>query len=213
MRSGVYEGGGGVRHDAVVSLQIDGRTVDKQRGELQFTDYGISGIVVFQLSRTAAYACQRKQKVTVLLDLLPDYDKEALETLKVQRSLLFPGRTAEEFFTGILHKKLMLQLLKLAGIKAGQPIEEVVESKKDAFFQLCKAWELTVTGTNSFDQAQVCAGGVPLQEVTENLESKKVPGLYFAGEILDVDGKCGGYNLQWAWTSGYLAGKHAGEKQ
>lgn len=200
----------GVRCDANVSLRIDGKQAGSERGELQFTEYGISGIVVFQLSRTAAYACKQKKNVAVVLDLLPDYDEEAVEGLKAQRKLLFSGRTAEEMFIGILHKKLMLQLLKLAGIKAGQPAEEISKESIDTFFRLCKEWELTVTGPNSFEQAQVCAGGIDMKEVTVHLESKKVKGLYFAGEVLDVDGKCGGYNLQWAWTSGYIAGKNAG---
>lgn len=203
----------GVRCDAQVSLKIDGRTAGEERGELQFTDYGVSGIVIFQLSRTAAYACQKKQKVQVTVDLLPDFDKQAVEALKAQRKLLFSERTAEEFFTGIVHKKLMLQMLKLSGILAGQPAGEIPETKMNRFFELCKAWEFTVTGTNSYEQAQVCAGGIDIKEVSEKLESQKVPGLYFAGEILDVDGKCGGYNLQWAWTSGYIAGKHAGENK
>ena len=76
-------------------------------------------------------------------------------------------------------------------------------------YQLCRQWKVHVTGSNSFDCAQVCAGGVPLCEITDQMESKLVPGLYLAGELLDVDGKCGGYNLQWAWCSGYLAGTGA----
>lgn len=74
-----------------------------------------------------------------------------------------------------------------------------------------KQWKVVITGTNPYENAQVCAGGVSFKDVTEHLESKIVPGLYFAGEILDVDGRCGGYNLQWAWTSGYLAGNYASQ--
>lgn len=199
----------GVRCEAEVSLWIDGKHAGTERGEVQFTDYGISGIVVFQLSRTAAYALRKKQKVTAVLDLLPDYDETAMDSLKCQRKLLFSERTAEAFFTGILHKKLMLQLLKMAGIGANQPAETIPEEKLDAFFRLCKEWKFAVTDTNSFEQAQVCAGGVDMKEVTPQLKSKIVEGLYFAGEILDVDGKCGGYNLQWAFTSGYIAGENA----
>ena len=202
----------GVRCDASVTLEIEKEEEATQRGEVQFTEYGLSGIVVFQLSRMAAYACREKRKVKAVLDLLPDYDKEAIEDLKAGRKLLFSGRTAEEFFTGILHKKLMLQIVKLSGIKPNQQAEELTDDRIDAFFRMCKAWEFTVTGTNSFEQAQVCAGGVSMEEVDDKLESKKVKGLYFAGEILDVDGICGGYNLQWAWTSGYIAGESAGKE-
>lgn len=203
----------GVRQDAEISLFTDGKIRASERGELQLTDYGLSGIVIFQLSRIASYACRRKQKVQVVADLLPDYGEQELELLKTQRKLLFRGRNAEEFFTGILNKKLVLYFLKQIGLKTGQMMEEVPDQKIDEFFSLCKAWKLPVTGTNSFEQAQVSAGGIPWNEVSGDLESRKVPGLFFAGEIMDVDGKCGGYNLQWAWTSGYIAGKSAGESE
>ena len=115
----------------------------------------------------------------------------------------------EEFFTGMLHKKLMLLFIKTAGLKPGEPAETADAEKIKTVYRLCREWKLHVHGHNSFDNAQVCAGGVPLDQVTENLESRKAPGIFFAGEILDVDGKCGGYNLQWAWCSGYLAGNAA----
>ena len=90
-----------------------------------------------------------------------------------------------------------------------RPIKKVTPEKKAQFYTYCKKFVITITGTNSFDQAQVSAGGVPFSEVNAQLASKKVPGLYLAGEILDIDGKCGGYNLHWAWASGYTAGKQA----
>ena len=109
----------------------------------------------------------------------------------------------------MLLKKLMLFFIGLAGLKPSENIGVADTEKVRRVYELCRRWSVRVVGSNSFDNAQVCAGGVSMDEVTEWLESKKEPGVYFAGEILDVDGKCGGYNLHWAWCSGYRAGTAA----
>lgn len=199
----------GVRAEAQVTLLIDGKEAGEERGELQLTDYGISGIVVFQLSRTVSYALLHNRQVKVKIDFFPGMGEEDYRLLAAGRRLALSDRTAEGFFTGMLNKKLMLLFMKQAGIKPDVPAENVPAEQLDKVFDKCRSWELTVAGTNSFEQAQVCAGGVSLEEVDENLQSLKTPGIYFAGEILDVDGKCGGYNLQWAWTSGRITGESA----
>lgn len=200
----------GVRADAMVRVWDGDRCMACERGELQLTDYGISGIPVFQLSRQVNYILQRQREVEVTVDFLPDYGKREYEVLQTGRKLLQNDRTVEEFFTGMLHKKLMQQFVKMAGLKPKESAGAADEAAMEEVYRLCREWRLHVNGHNSFDSAQVCAGGVPLDQVTENLESRRMPGVFFAGEILDVDGKCGGYNLQWAWCSGYLAGKAAG---
>ncbi len=197
----------GVRADAMVQVYRGKKCVAKERGELQLTEYGISGIPVFQLSRIVNYILREEKEVRVVIDLLPDYSEEAYAELCVGRSLLQNERTVEEFFTGMLNKKLMQLFIKQVGLKGKQQVEQADKEGIRQVYRLCRAWELHVTGSNPYDNAQVCAGGVDTGELTENMESKKVPGVYFAGEIMDVDGKCGGYNLQWAWCSGYLAGK------
>ncbi len=199
----------GVRADALIQVKKDGRCVAWERGELQLTDYGISGIPVFQISRVVNYMLPQHKEVTVEIDFLPDFDEDSYGLLQMGRSLLQGQRTVEEYFTGMLNKKLMLLFIKIAGLKPTEEISDADEQKVKHVYELCRKWVLHVNGSNSFDNAQVCAGGVPLEEVTEQFESVKVPGVYFAGEILDVDGKCGGYNLQWAWCSGYLAGMGA----
>ncbi len=203
----------GVRLDAKVSLCIDEKTESCERGELQLTDYGISGIVVFQLSRIAAYGLFYKKKVSVYIDCLPDFSEKEYEQFVWQRKKACGEKTVEEFFTGMLNKKLMLLFIKLAGLKGNELIKNADGKKIDRVFGLCKSFPLTIKASNSFDNAQVCAGGIPLSEVSEGLESLLVKGLYFAGEILDADGKCGGYNLQWAWASGYVAGKNAAKDE
>lgn len=199
----------GVRADAEISVFCGGECVARERGELQLTDYGISGIVVFQISRIVNYILRENKDAEVVINLLPDYTKEEFEQLCMIRSLLKEGRSVEEFFTGLLNKKLMQLFIKMAGLKPQIPVEEADEGQLRQVYGLCKEWKLHISGSNSYDNAQVCAGGVDTTEITGNMESKKVPGVYFAGEIVDVDGKCGGYNLQWAWSSGYLAGMAA----
>ncbi len=199
----------GVRADAEIMVVRRGKCVAKERGELQLTDYGISGIVVFQISSIVNYILREKEEAEGVINLLPDYTKESFEQLCMIRSLLKEGRNVEEFFTGLLHKKLICLFIKMAGLKPQMPVEEADEGQLRQVYEQCRQWKLHISGSNSYDNAQVCAGGVDTAEITKNMESGKVPGIYFAGEIMDVDGKCGGYNLQWAWSSGYLAGMAA----
>jgi len=203
----------GVRADAQITV-LPGYTDEEitERGELQLTDYGISGIPVFQLSRKVNYLLRELGKngaVEVSVDLLPDYTKEEVAQLWTVRKLLQTDRTVEEFFSGMLNKKLMLLFMKQAGLKRDALITDVEEWRLQAVFDLCKDWRLHVIGSNPYENAQVCAGGVDTTQVNTTMESKLIPGLYLAGELLDVDGRCGGYNLQWAWSSGYLAGHNA----
>lgn len=197
----------GVRCDGEISVFHNGECVAGERGEIQLTEYGISGIPVFQISRIVNYLLRNDNKeVEVALNLLPDFDENTYGELKTSRVLLQSGRTVEEFFTGMLNKKIMMLFIKMSGLKPQSIIEEADKEMVENVYSLCRQWKLHVIGSNSYDNAQVCAGGVDTEEVTENMESKLVPGVYFAGELLDVDGKCGGYNLHWAWCSGYLAG-------
>lgn len=119
--------------------------------------------------------------------------------------------TVETCFTGLLNKKLMLLFIRMAGLKPTEAAEHADRERLKKVYELCRNLQVHVTGSNTFDNAQVTAGGVPLGEVTERLESMKAPGVFFAGEILDVDGRCGGYNLHWAWCSAYLAGMGAAD--
>ncbi len=224
-REDYFKAVAGVRTDALLTVLHQGRRAAEERGELLLTDYGLSGIPVFQLSRVVNYILledgSRKscgvgenRGVEIRINLFPDYAEDAFLKLMEdrKRNLLQGQRTVEEFFAGMLHKKLMLLFIRLAGLKPGESAAGADQGKMVQVYRLCRNWCVHAIGSNSYDNAQVCAGGVPLEEVTDDLESKKVPGVYFAGEILDVDGKCGGYNLQWAWCSGHLAGRAAAGK-
>ena len=203
----------GVRWEARLMLYIDGNEVSSVQGELQLTDYGISGIPVFQFSRIAAYALQEGRTVTVKIDLMPDPGAaDTQEAFWAQRWERQKRQSMEQFVTGTVNKKVGLLLLKLAGIRETETVCEIEGARRRKLEQLFHAFEVTVKGTNSFEQAQVCAGGVDFAEVTDRLESVRRPGLFFAGEMLDIDGICGGYNLQWAWSSGAVAGRAAAGK-
>lgn len=206
-----YKRVAGVRCDAKLTLYIDGQPICSDRGELQWTDYGISGIPVFQLSRDAAYALQERKTVTVEITLMSESDGDGYDEIWRERWIRQGGQTMEQFVTGLVNKKIGLLLLKLAGIKESEKAENVSKACREKLEELFRSLSVTVKGTNPFEQAQVCAGGVDCHEVTDTLESRIVPGLFFAGEILDIDGICGGYNLQWAWSSGAVAGQSAAQ--
>lgn len=201
----------GVRADAKISVERGKRVILSEYGELQITDYGISGIPVFQISRVVSGYLKEQDWLKVHIDFLPGFDEAAYQEFMQVRKMLYGTGTVEEFFTGMLHKKLMQLFIRLAGLKGGAAYEAADQAGIDEVFRLCRDLEVTVTGCNSFDMAQATAGGVLLSEVTERFESRRMPGVYLVGELLDVDGKCGGYNLHWAWCSGILAGESAAE--
>lgn len=179
-------------------------------GELQLTENGISGIVVFQVSRYASIALDKKERVRAAIDFLPELSLEELKEWLHRIGQYHGQASVSGAFAGLLPRKLLLALLEQTKIKPGSPAGTLSEEQLEKLARSIKDFSVPVTGTRSFDQCQVCTGGVLLSEVNaQTLESKKRKGLYFAGEILDVDGPCGGYNLQWAWSSGYAAGRAA----
>lgn len=202
-----------------------------ETGELQWTKYGISGIVVFQLSRFVATSKQPRQ-LAFSLDFLPDFESERIKSLLADRAVQIPNEKASVLLAGLLHEKLIPVILKeadriLSAIQENKQSEpkkkkvrsltkytcaELKELQIAALLQAVKQFPLAITGTKDFEQCQVCSGGVDAQELNpQTLESRLHPGLYFAGELVDVDGPCGGYNLQWAWSSGYAAGTAAAQ--
>lgn len=187
----------GTRIYGKIFLQSQNEIVQTEEGELQLTDYGISGIPVFQLSGLAAKLLQHQHSVTLMIDFLPDVTPKELEELLLKRKELCPYKTTKELCIGLFPKKL---------------IEVLVDKKTDlsTLAEKIKKFSMEIVGTKPFSNAQVCQGGVSLEEISpKTMECKKIPGLYLAGELLDANGICGGYNLQWAWSSGACAGKEA----
>ena len=196
----------GVRANCRAEILHDGELFAASCGELQFTEYGISGPVIFEISRDV---CQGKGLWLCRLDFLPNMEEqELLAELQRRRTTELP---AEELLTGILHNRLGRVLTKAAGI-GNCLIKQLEDVELLAVCQSVKGFELELTEPLGMDSAQVTAGGIVTEEFDSlTMESCLIPGLYACGEILDIDGDCGGYNLQWAWSSGRLAGLSAGE--
>lgn len=206
----------GVRISCAAALYVEGEQKASEYGELQITDYGISGIVIFQFSRVASKALEEKQKVFVRLDFKPDMQAAELFKYLTRRfsSVYHRQQKVSDGMIGFLPDKLIPVLLKQSGIRTEEVCSQLNRKQIGQLTKQLKQYQVIITGIKGFDFAQVTAGGIPVQEIhAQRMESKKVPGLYFAGEIVDVDGKCGGYNLQWAWSSGYTAGKSCVSKQ
>lgn len=189
----------GSRMDGRITLEIDGETVGEEQGEILFTEYGISGIGVFQLSRYAVRGTDEGKIATYHLDLMPQLTKEELVKLLLDRQQAGSYKNPQELLIGLLPRKMIDVLVK----KTYEP-EKIAERLKD--------WQVPVKGAYALQQAQISSGGVDPRELTEQLESRLHPGIYFTGEVIDVDGPCGGYNLQWAWSSGAVAGRAAAEE-
>jgi predicted Rossmann fold flavoprotein len=201
----------GVRTIAKVAAYGQDNLLDEEEGEIIFTDYGISGIPIMQLSRFAAKALDQKKKVHLLIDYLPGICFEDINSILKQRIKRFPSKTVEEMMVGLFNHKLSYILIKEAKLDPVSLAKAITPQQLLNLSKQIKEFRMMITDTNSFENAQVCAGGIATREVDETtMESKLVRNLYLAGELLDVDGTCGGYNLQWAWSSGYLAGASAG---
>jgi len=196
----------GVRANCHAQILRNGAVFAESEGELQFTEYGLSGPVMFEISRDV---CQGGGDWTCRLDFLPHLTEAVLKSELLRRK---NGKLpASELLTGILHNRLGRVLTQAADVSAHVPIAQLEEWEIDAVCHCVKAFEVTLTEPMGMDSAQVTAGGILTAEFDPNsMESHLVPGLYACGEVLDIDGDCGGYNLQWAWSSGRMAGLHAG---
>ncbi len=197
----------GIRATCKAEVFHNGTLFSESSGELQFTEYGLSGPVIFEISRDV---CQEKGEWLCRLDFLPQFSSEVLlRELLRRRNTDFP---VEELLTGILHNRLGRVLTKVAGVHGGQMVKDLTDEELQAVCQAVKGFEVPVTEPLGMDSAQVTAGGILTEEFDpQTMESRLVPGLYACGEVLDIDGDCGGYNLQWAWSSGRCAGLSAGK--
>ena len=196
----------GVRANCHAQILHNGELFAQSRGEIQFTEFGLSGPVIFEISRDV---CSCRGEWICKLDLLPDAEESVLKAeLSRRKQTNLP---VSELLTGILHNRLGRVLTQSVGISGYVPIAQLEDYEIDAVCKAVKGFEVTLTEPMGMDSAQVTAGGIVTKEFDpETMESRLVPGLYACGEVLDIDGDCGGYNLQWAWSSGRLAGTHAG---
>lgn len=196
----------GIKLDTKVTAYGDNKKICTYDGELLFTDYGVSGNVIFNIS----FVFPIHKKVELEVDFLPKFSyDELLQKLKDRRDIL-GHLTMEHYFNGMINKKLGQFLSKASGIeKLSKEINSLTDNELRKLCDVLKKYKLNVLDTTGYKNAQVTAGGIKLEEVNmETLESEKVKGLYFSGEILDVYGECGGFNFQWAWASGKKAGEN-----
>ena len=200
---GAVRGLKGIRAQGEVALLSEGETLRVERGEVLFSEDGLSGIAAMQLARQANEALRSGRRCAARLSFVPDADAEAL--LRTRAAAL-PLRAAGEFLNGIVPRRLGQVLARTAGLESEQPAGALTAKQLAALAARLGGWTLPVRGVRDFDQAQVTAGGASLKDFDVRcLRSLKVPGLYAAGEVLDVDGDCGGFNLQWAWSSALMA--------
>lgn len=199
----------GVRCDATVASVIDSQMTEQNTGELQLADYGISGIPVFQISSLMSRALDKGQRVEVIIDFLPAFSDDELNGYIKDRSITTTdNRSLNEMLNGLLNNKLLLELIHKSGVSPDKKGRLLTDDNCKSLTRSIKHTAVSVKKPRGVEFAQVCAGGICTKEIdVRTLESKIHPGLYFCGELLDVDGICGGYNLQWAWTSGYIAGE------
>jgi predicted Rossmann fold flavoprotein len=196
----------GVRTNCVVEIFHNDNLCATNSGQLQFTEYGLSGPVIFDISRDV---CQGAGQWLCKLNFLPSVQPQWLVQELLRRKEMPIG--TDDLLTGILHNRLGRVLTAAAGIRPQDRCRDLTESDICRVAVLVQGLEVTLTGTMGMDSAQVTAGGISTVEFDpETMESRLVPGLYACGEVLDIDGDCGGYNLQWAWSSGRLAGASAG---
>ena len=195
-----------------VTLYVGEQKLAEDTGEIQLTNYGFP-IPVFQVSRFAAKALYEKKPVKAVLNFMPDISENTCFAFLKERISTRPEKTLNTFLVGLFPNKLGDLLLHLSRLDLTNAVRCLSDEDIWKLVHL-----INILGhdhkTNAYEQAQICRGGVDTREVDpETMESRYVPGIYFAGELLDVDGICGGYNLQWAWSSGYVAGKSAGSPE
>lgn len=200
----------GIRSDVNVSLYAANKFIKEETGEIQLTSYGVSGICIFNLSRFASAYLKENKKVEVVINFLPWLKEDAL-TYFDKRTSLMSSRTIFELLEGLLNNKLLNTFLSILKLDESREWTNMSKQEKINLINILTNFHLSIIDTKSFDNAQVCSGGVDLSEINPNtMESLINKNLYIVGELLDVDGDCGGYNLSFAWISGMLAGKSIG---
>ena len=208
-----FKGWAGVRAEGKLTLFIDNAPVKSEQGELQLTEYGVSGIPVFQLSRYAIRAVHENHKAEIVIDFFPERERDELAAILKTRKASCPYKNEKELLAGLFPEKL-IQIFTGKTFdrkeKTNKTSSKQTDFSKKTLPDVIKSFRLEISDGMPFAQAQVCSGGVDTDEVDAvTMESRLAKGLYFAGELLDIDGTCGGYNLQWAWSSGAAAGIHA----
>ena len=198
----------GLRAHAKASLFANGNVIAEQTGEVQFSDGALSGICIFNISALAAKYIGKSE---IILDIAPDYSKKQIADMLLITQKTRSSLPCEELMTGLFHKRIGQAVLKKLSISFNKTCDEISSKEISQICNIIKQWSFPVTGVSDWSLAQVTAGGIKSNEITDKFESALVKGVFFCGEILDINGICGGYNLDFAWKSGYTAGKNAAD--
>ncbi|NLJ77073.1 MAG: NAD(P)/FAD-dependent oxidoreductase [Peptococcaceae bacterium] len=203
----------GIKFDGDAEIIVENKVVGQASGEILFTEYGASGPPVLALSRKAGECLQKGKAAWLKMVLINTCSRDKLERYLIKRFSDNPEKELAFSFVGFINKRLAPVMLREAGISdIRKPAGHVSPAERDRILHLLQDWRFPIKGTTSWPAAQVTAGGINVKEIHQHtMESKILPRLYFAGEVIDVDGDCGGYNLQWAWSSGFVAGWSAAQ--
>ncbi len=201
----------GVKFVGTAEIIHNNIPVAKDRGDILFTNYGVSGPPILQISRKAGELLNAGQEVYLKITIMDMMPKEELRTFLKKRWQISSSKPLDFSLVGFINKRLIPVVLMEAGINdAGRPVASLSAKEQERIIDILTDWRFKIRGTRSWPSAQVTAGGVDTREINQDtMESKLVKGLFFAGEIIDIDGQCGGFNLQWAWSSGHIAGQNA----
>ncbi|MCI4407296.1 MAG: NAD(P)/FAD-dependent oxidoreductase [Sulfuricurvum sp.] len=198
----------GVKTVAEVTLLIDGKSNTTVTGDILFASYGISGLAILDVSQKASFALLHKQRVSLSLNLLPQFDTQTLTNTLDKLFASIPNQSVQNALCGLLPAKIVTYLLDDAQIPLSVCVSTLGPKEIKKLVYLIREWKFEVTDTHGFKHAEVSGGGVSTAQVNhKTMESKLVEGLYFAGEVLDIVGRRGGYNFNFAWASGMIAGK------
>ena len=201
----------GVKFVGTAEIIHNNKSVAKDRGDILFANYGVSGPPILQISRKAGEILKEGQEAHLKISIIDMMSKEELRKLINKRFLIGSKKPVDFSLVGLINKRLIPVVLAEAGInEIKRPVGSLSAKEREWIIAILTDWRFKIKGTKSWPSAQITAGGVDTNGIDQNsMESKLVPGLYFAGEIIDIDGLCGGFNLQWAWSSGFIAGQSA----
>lgn len=201
----------GVKFVGTAEILCNNKSVAKDRGDILFANYGVSGPPILQISRKATELIYQNKEAILKISVIDTISYEELKKLLTTRFNNNPKKAVDFSMIGLINKRLIPVVLKEAGIADLKcPVANLTVKDKEKIARILTDWRFKIRGTKSWPSAQVTAGGVSTKEINPaTMESKLIKGLYFAGEIIDIDGQCGGFNLQWAWSSGFVAGQNA----
>lgn len=210
LEGNIFKGIKGVKFKGIARLYKKGKLLIEDYGDILFTDYGISGPPILQISRTALYNINKNKEVELEISIIHTKSFEELKIYLENRFSFMPKKSIEEALIGMINKRLILPILKEVNIDKKKNVANLSKDELVRLTNILISWKFKIAGSLSFSDAQVTAGGINTREIdNRTMESKLVKGLYIVGELLDIDGDCGGFNLQWAWSSGYIAGINA----